>query len=282
MKPPFIHFSLKEIFFLLALLNVLPAFSQKNKFKNDSIAVRDSIREFMFQGALLSMDALQAKYESQKSADSAVKHQKAGESQNLFFQSRKYYRKALTFNSNYFPAWNNIGTTYYLQELPKAAIPCYRHALLINDDYSPAWYNLGKAYDVIGMEDSADYSFKQCIRSDSSYIQAYQDLSRIIMENGKDSSSALNYLRLAAKYKPTSDVPWVSMSVIYFSFKDSANAILALENAARIYPSDVDRLQMLSNYFANHNDQKKADFYLKLFAMEKKKQEIPKDSDPDK
>jgi tetratricopeptide (TPR) repeat protein len=242
--------------------------------------MRDSIREYMFRGALLSMDALQAKYESQKSEVLSVKQQKAGEAQNLFFQSRAYYRKAIAYDQNYFPAWTNMGTTYFLQELPKPAISCYRKAISINADYASAWFNLGKAYVSLKMNDSAAYSFRQCIRSDSSTVQAYQELSRLIMLND-DTANALKLLRLAAHYKSTSEVPWVSMSAIYFSFNDSVNGIASLEQAAKIYAGDVERLKMLSTYFRAHGDVKKANYYADLLAVEIKKQEIPADEHPD-
>jgi tetratricopeptide (TPR) repeat protein len=261
----------KKLLLFAAILFVLPAFAQKNKIKNDSIARRDSIREFMFQGALLSMDALQAKYESQKKTDPGQKQQKAGESQNLFFQSRAYYRKALMFDKNYFPAWSNMGTTYFMQDLPKAAIPCYKKAIQLNPEYSPAWFNLGKAYLMIGNVDSAIYSYRSCMRTDSSYVQAYQEMSNIIMSGSKDTSVALFYLRLATKNKTNSDVPWESMAEIYFSVNDSAKGITALENAVNVYHGDLDRLQLLSDYFRNHNDPKKADYYSAMLVAEKKK-----------
>ncbi|HET6992967.1 MAG TPA: tetratricopeptide repeat protein [Bacteroidia bacterium] len=268
-----------KIFFLAAILFAFPGFSQKNKFRNDSIAIRDSIKEMMFQGALLSMDALQAKYESQKRTDPGQRQQKACESQNLFFQSRAYYRRAIFFDNNYFPAWSNMGTTYYMQDLPKAAIPCYRQAIHLNNDYSPAWYNLGKAYDMLGRKDSADYSYRQCIRSDSSYVQAYEELSRMIMSDQKDSAAALKLLRLAFHYKSDSDVPLVSMSVIYFSMNDSANGISALTTAAWIYPGDIQRLQNLCSYYTYHKDLQKAEFWSGILDIEKKKQEFPIDPD---
>lgn len=271
----------KSILVLIFVLNSFSAFSQKNKLKNDSLAIRDSIREYMFHGVLLSMDAMQAKYESQKSVDLSEKQQKAGEAQNLFFQSRAYYRKAIAYDKNYYPAWSNMGTAYFLQDLPKAAIPCFRKAILINGNYASAWFNLGKAYTMINMNDSAVYSYKQCIRLDSTSIQAYQELSRLIILHQKDSSAALRLLRLSSYHKPTSEVPWVSMSVIYFSYNDSVNGIASLEKAAQIYAGDVQRLQKLANYFQYHNDQKKAAYYLNILAIENKKQEVPIDANPD-
>ncbi len=282
LAPLFSIFPMKYCILFFAVLSVFPAFSQKNVARRDSLARRDSVIEMMFQGALLSIDALQTKSEAQKLSEPIQKRQKAAEAENLFLQSRQYYWKAIKIDKNYYPAWTNIGTTYYMQDLPKASIPCYRKALLINENYSSAWYNLGVSYDALAKKDSAIYSFHRCIRTDSTYMLAYIQLSRLIMLNGKDSASALNLLRLAAFYKPTSEVPWVTMSTIYISYNDSANAMASLEKAAQIYKGDLNRLQNLANYFQRHNDQKKTDYYLNLLAIEKRKQEVPIDINPDK
>ncbi len=270
-----------HITLLFLVFNSFSAFAQKNKPKNDSLAIRDSIRECMFQGALLSMDALQAKYESQRSVEMGIKQQKAGEAGNLFFQSRAYYRKAIGFDKNYYPAWTNMGTAYYLQDLPKAAIPCYRQAILINADYSSAWFNLGKAYTMLDLNDSAAFAFRQAIRCDSSAVTSYQELSRILLLN-EDTGSAIKLLRLAAYYKPTSEVPWVSLATIYFTYNDSANGIASMEKAAKIYAGDVDRLKKLVVYFSQKGDAKKSAYYSNLLAVEIKKQEIPADKNPDR
>lgn len=273
--------SLRRLTLLILLLISFSAAAQKNKQKNDSLAIRDSIREFMFQGALLSMDALQAKYESQRTMEMGAKQQKAGEAQNLFFQSRAYYRKAIAYDKEYYPAWTNMGTAYYLQDLPKAAIPCYRKAISINADYASAWYNLGKAYLMLSRNDSAAYSFRQAIRCDSGAVPSYQELSHILLIS-EDTSSALKLLRLSAYYKSTSEVPWVSMAAIYFTYNDSVKGIASLENAAKIYAGDVERLKNLSDYFKRHGDAKKAAYYSNLVAVELKKQEVPEDKNPDR
>ena len=263
-----------SLFFLLVLVNSISA--QKTKPNKDSLAIRDSIREMMYRGAMLSMDALQSKYESQKTTDPGVKKQKSGESQNLFFQSRAYYRKAIAFDKNYAPAWNSMGTTYFLQDLPKASLPCYHKAILINGNYSSAWYNLGKSYLALKLNDSAEYSFRQSIRSDSTFIQAYQELSQLLFMK-KDSIEAFRLLQLSAYYNQDSEVPWVTMAAVYFSYKDSASGISALERAAAIYPGDLDRLQFLADYYKRKGDKRKADYFADLFVSEKKKQEFDRD-----
>ncbi|CAN5196206.1 hypothetical protein BH09BAC5_BH09BAC5_17890 [soil metagenome] len=274
-------FSVKNIVIIIFLLVALPGFSQKHNVNKDSLAIRDSIREFMFRGALLSMDALQSKYESQKTSDPEIKKQKSGESQNLFFQSRAFYRKAISFDAGYFQAWTNMGTTYYMQDLPKDAITCYNKALEINKNYSPAWYNLGKVYNSISKIDSAKLAYTNAIRTDSTNMSAYQELSYVIMSSEKDTTAALKLLRLSAVKSPKSEVPWVSMSVIYFDFKDSILAISALEKAAAVYPGNINRLRILSEYFSRKNDKEKSKMYQQMLAVELKKQEIPADKNAD-
>ncbi len=275
------HFSIKYLGIGILFLITTPMMGQKKTVNKDSIAARDSIREYMFHAALLSMDALQAKYESQKTTDAGIRQQKSGEAQNLFFQSRAYYRKAIKTDGNYFQAWANMGTTYYLQDLPKEAVHCYRKTLAINPDYSPAWFYLGKTYVMLSKGDSAEFAFRKSIQTDSTNMQSYQELSRLVMTREKDTSIALDLLRLSAFYSPLSEVPWVSMSRVYFDSKDSANGVTALEKAAAIYSGDIYRLQFLSGYFQRHADSKKSLYYLNLIAVQKKKQEIPTDKDPD-
>jgi tetratricopeptide (TPR) repeat protein len=273
---------MKILFSFCFFIISITAFSQKTKLNKDSLAVRDSIREFMYRGALLSMDALQSKYESQKTNDPAEKHQKMGQSQNLFFQSRAFYRKAIKMDANYYLAWSGMGTDYLLQDLPKAAIPCYRKAVAINPAYSPGWFNLGKAYLAVSGFDSAEFAFRESIRTDSTFLQSYQALSRLLVTQKKNNEAALALLQTCLAHCSSSEVPYVEMASIYFSEKDSVKGIEYTEKAAAVYAGDLQRLDLLRNYFRRHNDPKKAAYYETLFAAEQKKQEIPDDPNPDK
>ena len=152
---------------------------------------------------------------------------------------------------------------------------------MANADYSSAWFNLGKAYTTIDLIDSAAYAFRQAIRCDSSAVTSYQELSRILLFN-EDTGSAIKLLRLAAYYKPTSEVPWVSLATIYFTYNDSVNGIVSMEQAAKIYSGDIDRLKKLIVYFSQKGAVKKTAYYSNLLAIEIKKQEIPADKNPDK
>jgi tetratricopeptide (TPR) repeat protein len=264
---------------LLASLLILPLFSlaQKPKTNTDSLARLDSVRTYMLQGSLLAMNAMQAKIDAERTGDNGkLNLQKAGESQNLFVQSRYYYRKAIAFDSMYYSGWSNLGTTYYFEGLVKTSIPFFHKSVLINDHYAQGWYNLGKAYDKTGKRDSAVYSLHRCIASDSNYLAGYVELSRIFFV-GKDTTAAFGLLRTACAKQPNAELPWTTMAVDYFALNDSARGIAALEKAAAIFPDNIDRLDLLAGYFSRHNDPAKAANYAKLAATQRKQQEIPEE-----
>lgn len=266
-------------FLLLLLFFSVPLAAQKNKMKADSLARLDSVRTYTLQASLLSMNAMQIKIEASQpdgNGGYTVNQLKAGEAQNLFVQSRYYYRKALSFDSTYYLAWSNLGTTYYFEGLTKIAIPYFLKSVQLNPDYAQGWFNLGKSYDLIGKKDSAVYSLKQSIRSDSSFVTPYVEYSRILFAE-KDTTNGFKYLRLACAYAPKVELPWTAISNQYFLLNDSANGIAAMEQSAKLYKGNVYRLETLANYFQRHGNAEKADYYFRLAAIEKKTQEIPKD-----
>lgn len=252
--------------------------AQKSKAKNDSLVRLDSVRTYMLQASLLAMNAMQSKMDAERTNDKfgSVNAQKAGESQNLFVQSRYYYRKALSFDSTYYSAWSNLGTTYYFDGLIKASVPYFRKSVRLKDDYAQGWYNLGKAYDKLGKKDSAFYSLKKCIASDSTYVPGYVELSRLyLLEN--DSSAALHLLRTGIRIKPEVEVLYTSMTAVYFQEKDTLHAVAVMEKAATINPDNIAQLDFLSAWFSRNNDPAKAGLYAKMAAAARKRQEIPEE-----
>lgn len=274
---------MKRNFFLLffLLFSAVSVHAQKNKAKADSLARLDSVRTYTLQASLLSMNAMQIKIEASQpdgKGGYVINQLKAGEAQNLFVQSRYYYRKAISFDSTYYLAWSNLGTTYYFEGLTKVAIPYFIKSVQLNPDYAQGWFNLGKSYDLLGKKDSAAYSLQHSIRSDSTFLTPYVEYSRIFFQD-KDTANGFRYLRLASKNIPKAELPWTSMSVQYFALNDSVRGIAALEQAAKIYQPNISRLEILENYFRRKGDNEKAAYYEKLIALERKMQDIPREED---
>lgn len=189
----------------------------------------------------------------------------------LFGDARDLYLKALQLDPQNFKTYSYIGTTYYFSGKFRESVPYYKKALQLNPGYKEAWFNLGMVYDQLKLQDSAINAFSECIRADSSYVPAYAQLSRLTMLKELKADHAMEILQLAAKHKPDSDVPWNEMSAIYFRMQDTANAISALETAAKLRPENTTRLYNLSLYFRQHNDSTKYNYYLHRLEEMKRK-----------
>ncbi len=62
-----------------------------------------------------------------------------------------YFRRALTLDRNYLPAWTLMGHEYIEMKNTHAAIESYRRAVDVNRKDYRAWYGLGQTYEVLEM-----------------------------------------------------------------------------------------------------------------------------------
>lgn len=221
----------------------------------------DSISEFMLRGAVMSLSAVQSKYESLEAGSNGnqiLSRQKSGEAQNYFNQSRTFYRKVLVYDSLYAPAWNSLGTTYFLQDIPDQSLTYYKRAVAINPNYTVAILNIGKAYTKMGQHDSALYYYRNSVKVDSSFVQGYIEQARVLSDIKKDNSSALAVLQTATKFTKQNEIPYIMMSEIHLANGDSTSAMAAMETAARLNPGNVDRCLVIASWYERHGDAEKA------------------------
>lgn len=241
----------------------------------------DSISEFMLRGAVMSLAAVQSKYESLEASGSGnqiLSRQKSGEAQNYFNQSRSYYRKALGYDSLYAPAWNSLGTTYFLQDLPEQSLQFYRRAMLIKPDYTATILNLGKAFYKLNQIDSALYYFEKSVRVDSSYVAGYVEQARLYTDIKKDNKKALQVLNASLKHCGQNETPLLMISEIHFLQGDSVSAVAALESAARLNPGNIERAEFLADWFDRHGNGEKAKEF-RLMASREKNRIEPREKD---
>ena len=246
--------------FLLIAISNLSAQGSKTP-AGTRINDADSISEFMLRGAVMSLAAVQSKYESLEAGSNGnqiLSRQKSGEAQNYFNQSRTFYRKVLIYDSLYAPAWNSLGTTYFLQDIPDQSLPYYKRAVVINPNYTVAILNIGKAYTKMGQHDSALYYYRYSVKVDSSFVQGYIEQARVLSEIKKDNNSALAVLQTATKYTKQNEIPYIMMTEIHLVNGDSASAMASMETAARLNPGNVDRCLVLASWFDRHGDAVKA------------------------
>lgn len=72
-----------------------------------------------------------------------------------------YFRRALTLDRNFLPAWTLMGHEYMEIKNTHAAIESYRRVVDINRKDYKAWYGLGQTYEILGMNLYALFYFQR-------------------------------------------------------------------------------------------------------------------------
>ena len=93
------------------------------------------------------------------------------------------------------------------------------------------------------------------------------------MQKEKDPEKALDLLRVAARKKPDSEIPWNNMASIYLQLKDTAQSAAAMERAAEINPNNIQRLYNLAQYYKSKGNIDKFNYYYSQAEAGKKKME---------
>jgi tetratricopeptide (TPR) repeat protein len=277
-KPKYILLGLVFIYSIMSFSRNMDWADKETLYGHDMEYLSESAKANMLYAALLSKNAMQANLESRMSDGKGgvvTDQQKAAKANDLFLQSRIYYRQATEIAPYYHTAWSNLGTTYFFTGATKEALPYFLRGVKENPNYAEGWYNVGMAYKKLGNKDSATIAFSLCIKSDSTYVPGYDELSHIIMENG-DPQGALTLMQKAARNKPDSEGPWNTISSIYMQLRtsaDTARAAAAQEMAAQKNPSNYQRLYRLAEYFRIHGDMAKYNQYVSMGQEQQRIQE---------
>ncbi|MEO5644658.1 MAG: tetratricopeptide repeat protein [Bacteroidia bacterium] len=262
---------------LFAVRSVWRTEDWKNKetlYGGDMEYLEESVKANMLYGALLSKNALELNFQSRMSDGKGgyiINSETQKQAMNRFKEARIYYGKAAELAPYYHTAWSNLGTTYFFTGETRTALSYFNKGVSQKDDYAEGWFNVAMAYDKLEKPDSAIYAFNRSIRADSAYVSSYEQLSRIIMQQEKDPDKALALLRVAARKKPDSEVPWNNMANIYLQLKDTAQSAAAMERAAEINPGNVQRLYNLAQYYRIKQNMAKYSYYNSLAEEGKKK-----------
>lgn len=81
------------------------------------------------------------------------------------------------------PAYNNLGTIYFLQRKYQQAVESYGRALDIRADYADAYFNLGLAYEKLNRDPEAMNAFRALLKVSPSHPGARFHLGCILMKH---------------------------------------------------------------------------------------------------
>ena len=91
-------------------------------------------------------------------------------------ESIRYYKEALSLNSQYYEVYNNIGLAYNDLKKPNIAIKYLNKAIQIYPDYAEAYNNIGNTQKDLGNTTEAILSYKKAININPNYVDAYTNL----------------------------------------------------------------------------------------------------------
>lgn len=179
--------------------------------------------------------------------------------------------RAISIDSSYTKAWNNLGSYYFMQADYKRAIQTYKKSIRRDTLNHVAWMNMGLCYANLQNDSVAEQCYRKAIALDSAYMPAYQGLAQVLITR-KQTAGAVALLHRATKINPAeANIPLEVLSRIALSQGDTSSASYLMADAMLIKPDNIPLMRNLAGYFSNKGDQPKADTLLqKVKAVEEK------------
>jgi len=207
------------------------------------------------------------------------------------------YKRAIALKPGYWDGYNSLGFFYYNQKRYADAIQQFERVIQLTPDNAAAHSNLGGQFQNVGDFQKAEEEFKKSIALAPSYV-AYANLGSLYeMQkrhaesaemtekalkindndfrlwanlalayqwlNQKDRAAAamdkeLALLEPAAKNQPGDASLQSALAVLYASQKQQGKALLALQNALALAPTDTQILSDAAEMYERLGDRDKA------------------------
>jgi len=164
-------------------------------------------------------------------------------------EALRYFRKALAGDSEFAPAWSNLGALYSEEGHYGYAEAAYVQALTINPRELVAMSNLGQLYEHLGQEELANWYNRQSDRHRMRNPYYRYDLARSAFL-AEDYETAIDHLKYSVRKEKNEDTFYFLLGLSYLQIGDEATARKWLEKAEEMAEDDG----LKSNY---HNKMEK-------------------------
>ena len=171
--------------------------------------------------------------------------------------AQDHFKLALTINPLFAQAHNNLANLLMEKNLALEAIEYYHKALEINPKYPEALNNLGYAIESIGQIDNALKYYKKAIEMRSNYPEAYNNLGNALQKIGKLDLAIINFEKA------------VNLNMYYYKSRlnlakalseilNNGEAIEVLEATIKIFPEKWEAHEIMGAILRKINQPAKA------------------------
>jgi tetratricopeptide (TPR) repeat protein len=148
-----------------------------------------------------------------------------------------HYRRALTLQGDYAPAYNNMGTALRAQGRTEEAVAAYQRALDLQPSYPDARFNLANASLAQGNAGDAVAQYRQALQRMPDSVEAHTNLGIALQDRG-DTTAAIAEFREALRLSPTLSRSHRDLGNALANAGDMAGALEELQRAAQMDPAD--------------------------------------------
>ncbi len=249
-------------------------FDKMTLYNNDIEYLEESAKANLMLGGHLAESSIALNREAQQleaqglRAEAQIRYNRAD---SMLREGVARMERAISIDSGYTKAWNNLGSYYYMQADYKRAIQTYKKSILRDSANHVAWTNMGLCFVNLKNDSVAEKCFRSAIEVDSAYMPAYQGLAQLLTAK-KQAPEAIALLQRATKINPAeANIPLEALSRIALAQGDTSSASYLMADAMLIKPGNVQLMRNLAGYFSSKGDQQKADAMLqKVKAVEEK------------
>jgi tetratricopeptide (TPR) repeat protein len=118
-----------------------------------------------------------------------------------------YYQRAIDQQPDYWPAWNNMGNTFFTMGQQTRAVDCFDRTLRLNPDYWPAQYNIAIVHYLSGRFSEAVPKLRTVLDWQPDFREARYLLAKSLTQAGDRVAADSEWRKLgelnAAESRPT-------------------------------------------------------------------------------
>jgi predicted O-linked N-acetylglucosamine transferase (SPINDLY family) len=145
-------------------------------------------------------------------------------------------RRALSLNSDYAQASNNLGNVLKMQGLLDESEACYRQALASNPAYARCYNNLGVLLQESNSLEEAEVCLRQAIKLNPKFADGHSNLGQIFYKLGRLSEAITSYKRVI-ELKPSYALAHQNLGEVLMLQRKWEESLACYEHARSLNPN---------------------------------------------